>query len=116
MKSTGERGLSPGERQIAARQRFDGAIKAARSRAGGYPVARGLRRPRGLPEAEKGPRLAGAQRQAGCCGSRWNGRWRNSNRIKVRWKLARVRVFFQSLDSVSCVSNTALPLDQFVPA
>ncbi len=29
VKTTGERGLSPTERQIAARQRFDGAIKAA---------------------------------------------------------------------------------------
>jgi Domain of unknown function (DUF6456) len=29
VKSTGDRGLSPSERQIAARQRFDGAIKAA---------------------------------------------------------------------------------------
>ena len=29
VKSTGERGLSPNERQIAARQRFDGAIRAA---------------------------------------------------------------------------------------
>ena len=29
VKSTGERGLSPSEKQIAARQRFDGAIKAA---------------------------------------------------------------------------------------
>ena len=29
VKSTGDRGLSPNERQIAARQRFDGAIKAA---------------------------------------------------------------------------------------
>lgn len=29
VKSTGERGLAPSERQIAARQRFDGAIKAA---------------------------------------------------------------------------------------
>ncbi|WP_086616725.1 DUF6456 domain-containing protein [Erythrobacter tepidarius] len=29
VKSTGERGLSPSERQIAARQRFDGAVKAA---------------------------------------------------------------------------------------
>lgn len=29
VKSTGERGLAPGERQIAARQRFDGAIRAA---------------------------------------------------------------------------------------
>ncbi len=29
VKSTGERGLSPSERQIAARQRFDGAIRAA---------------------------------------------------------------------------------------
>ena len=29
VKSTGERGLSSGERQIAARQRFDGAIGAA---------------------------------------------------------------------------------------
>lgn len=29
VKSTGERGLSPTERQIAARQRFDGAISAA---------------------------------------------------------------------------------------
>ena len=28
-KTTGERGLAPSERQIAARQRFDGAIKAA---------------------------------------------------------------------------------------
>jgi hypothetical protein len=29
IKTTGERGLAPGERQIAARQRFDGAIRAA---------------------------------------------------------------------------------------
>lgn len=29
VKSTGERGLSPNERQIAARRRFDGAIRAA---------------------------------------------------------------------------------------
>ena len=29
VKSTGAGGLAPGERQIAARQRFDGAIKAA---------------------------------------------------------------------------------------
>ncbi|NJO14011.1 MAG: hypothetical protein HC870_02210 [Rhizobiales bacterium] len=29
VKSTGERGLAASERQIAARQRFDGAIKAA---------------------------------------------------------------------------------------
>jgi hypothetical protein len=29
VKSTGERGLSPSEQQVAARQRFDGAIKAA---------------------------------------------------------------------------------------
>jgi hypothetical protein len=29
VKSTGERGLSPGEKQIAARRRFDGAIKTA---------------------------------------------------------------------------------------
>jgi Domain of unknown function (DUF6456) len=29
VKSTGERGLAPNERQIAARQRFDGAIRAA---------------------------------------------------------------------------------------
>lgn len=29
VKTTGERGLSPTERQIAARRRFDGAIKAA---------------------------------------------------------------------------------------
>ncbi|MEN7536181.1 DUF6456 domain-containing protein [Aurantiacibacter flavus] len=29
MKSTGERGLESGEKQIAARQRFDGAMKAA---------------------------------------------------------------------------------------
>jgi len=29
VKSTGERGLSASERQVAARQRFDGAIKAA---------------------------------------------------------------------------------------
>jgi len=29
VKSTGERGLSPSERQIAARQRFNGAITAA---------------------------------------------------------------------------------------
>jgi len=29
VKSTGERGLAAGEKQIAARQRFDGAIKAA---------------------------------------------------------------------------------------
>ena len=29
VKSTGERGLSAGERQVAARQRFDGAIEAA---------------------------------------------------------------------------------------
>lgn len=31
VKSTGERGLSASERQVAARQRFDGAIKAAGS-------------------------------------------------------------------------------------
>lgn len=29
VKSTGERGLAPSEKQIAARQRFDGAIRAA---------------------------------------------------------------------------------------
>jgi hypothetical protein len=29
VKSTGERGLSPSEKQIAARRRFDGAIKTA---------------------------------------------------------------------------------------
>jgi hypothetical protein len=29
VKSTGDRGLAPSERQIAARQRFDGAIRAA---------------------------------------------------------------------------------------
>lgn len=29
VKSTGDRGLSPSERQTAARQRFDGAIRAA---------------------------------------------------------------------------------------
>ncbi|MCX9146434.1 DUF6456 domain-containing protein [Erythrobacter sp. WG] len=29
VKTTGERGLAPGERQVAARQRFDGAIRAA---------------------------------------------------------------------------------------
>jgi hypothetical protein len=29
VKSTGERGLSPSEQQVAARQRFDGAIRAA---------------------------------------------------------------------------------------
>jgi hypothetical protein len=29
VKSTGERGLAPSEKQVAARQRFDGAIKAA---------------------------------------------------------------------------------------
>lgn len=29
VKTTGERGLTPGERQIAARRRFDAAIKAA---------------------------------------------------------------------------------------
>ena len=53
VKSTGERGLAPGEKQIAARQRFDGAIRAAgkglddilwRVVCAGEP----------LPEAEKG--------------------------------------------------------------
>lgn len=29
VKSTGERGLEPGERQVLARQRFDGAIRSA---------------------------------------------------------------------------------------
>jgi hypothetical protein len=53
VKSTGERGLTPGEKQIAARRRFDGAIRAAgkgledilwRVVCAGEP----------LPEAEKG--------------------------------------------------------------
>ena len=53
VKGTGDRGLSPGEKQIAARQRFDGAITAA---------GKGLQdilwrvvcAGEALPEAEKG--------------------------------------------------------------
>jgi len=53
VKSTGERDLSPGERQIAARQRFDGAIKAA-GRGLEDILWRVVCAGEGLPEAEKG--------------------------------------------------------------
>ena len=53
VKGTGDRGLSPGEKQIAARQRFDGAITSA-----GKGLADILWRVvcagEALPEAEKG--------------------------------------------------------------
>lgn len=52
VKTTGERGLSPSEKQIAARQRFDGAIRAA---GGGLEdiLWRVVCAGEGLPEAEK---------------------------------------------------------------
>jgi hypothetical protein len=53
VKSTGERGLSPTERQIAARQRFDGAIKAA-GRGLEDILWRVVCAGEALPEAEKG--------------------------------------------------------------
>ena len=52
VKSTGERGLSPNERQIAARQRFDGAIRAAGKGLDDI-LWRVVCAGEGLPEAEK---------------------------------------------------------------
>ncbi|TAD74285.1 MAG: hypothetical protein EAY70_11345 [Sphingomonadales bacterium] len=51
-RTTGERGLAPSERQIAARQRFDGAIRAA---GGGLEdiLWRVVCAGEALPEAEK---------------------------------------------------------------
>ena len=51
-KSTGERGLSPSEKQIAARRRFDGAITAA-GRGLEDILWRVVCAGEGLPEAEK---------------------------------------------------------------
>nr|MCU0949011.1 DUF6456 domain-containing protein [Porphyrobacter sp.] len=51
-KSTGERGLSASEKQIAARQRFDGAIKAAGKGLEDI-LWRVVCAGEGLPEAEK---------------------------------------------------------------
>ena len=53
VKSTGASGLSPTERQIAARQRFDGAIRAA-GRGLEDILWRVVCAGVGLPEAEKG--------------------------------------------------------------
>ncbi|MDC8754209.1 DUF6456 domain-containing protein [Erythrobacter sp. sf7] len=53
VKTTGERGLSPTERQIAARRRFDGAIKAA-GRGLEDILWRVVCTGEALPEAEKG--------------------------------------------------------------
>ncbi len=53
VKSTGDRGLSPNERQIAARQRFDGAIRAA-GRGLEDILWRVVCAGEALPEAEKG--------------------------------------------------------------
>jgi hypothetical protein len=53
VKSTGERGLSASEKQIAARQRFDGAIKAA-GRGLEDILWRVVCAGEALPEAEKG--------------------------------------------------------------
>jgi hypothetical protein len=53
VKTTGERGLAPGERQIAARQRFDGAIKAAGTGLEDI-LWRVVCAGEALPEAEKG--------------------------------------------------------------
>lgn len=53
VKTTGERGLAPGERQIAARQRFDGAIKAAGKGLEDI-LWRVVCAGEALPEAEKG--------------------------------------------------------------
>jgi hypothetical protein len=53
VKSTGERGLSPSEKQIAARGRFDGAIKAA-GRGLEDILWRVVCAGEALPEAEKG--------------------------------------------------------------
>jgi hypothetical protein len=53
VKSTGERGLSPTERQIDARRRFDGAIKAA-GRGLEDILWRVVCAGEALPEAEKG--------------------------------------------------------------
>jgi hypothetical protein len=53
VKTTGERGLSPTERQIAARRRFDGAIKAA-GRGLEDILWRVVCTGEPLPEAEKG--------------------------------------------------------------
>lgn len=52
VKSTGERGLAASERQVAARQRFDGAIKAA-GRGLEDILWRVVCAGEGLPEAEK---------------------------------------------------------------
>jgi hypothetical protein len=52
VKTTGERGLSPTERQIAARQRFNGAIAAA-GRGLEDILWRVVCAGEGLPEAEK---------------------------------------------------------------
>jgi hypothetical protein len=52
VKATGERGLSPTERQIAARQRFNGAIAAA-GRGLEDILWRVVCAGEGLPEAEK---------------------------------------------------------------
>ena len=53
VKSTGDSGLSPTERQIAARQRFDGAIRAA-GRGLEDILWRVVCAGEALPEAEKG--------------------------------------------------------------
>jgi hypothetical protein len=50
--STGERGLSPGERQVAARQRFDGAVAAAGAGLSDI-LWRGVCAGEGLPDAER---------------------------------------------------------------
>lgn len=52
VKSTGDRGLSPSERQIAARQRFEGAIRAAGKGLEDI-LWRVVCAGEGLPEAEK---------------------------------------------------------------
>ncbi len=53
VKGTGDRGLSPGEKQIAARQRFDGAITAAGKGLEDI-LWRVVCAGEALPEAEKG--------------------------------------------------------------
>ncbi|MFY8047821.1 MAG: DUF6456 domain-containing protein [Erythrobacter sp.] len=53
MKTTGPGGLTPGERQIAARQRFDGAISAV-GRGPEDILWRVVCAGKALPEAEKG--------------------------------------------------------------
>lgn len=64
VKSTGERGLTPTERQVAAKRRFDEAIAPCGQGARRHSLARGVRE-RGASGCRKGARLAGAQRQAG---------------------------------------------------